>query len=42
MNDPAADFDDDRALAQAAGYHVTPPRAIIPPDREIRDEALRP
>ena len=24
LTTPGADFDDDRALAQAAGYHVTP------------------
>ena len=27
LTTPGADFDDDRALAQKAGYHVTPPRA---------------
>ena len=27
LTTPGADFDDDRALAAAAGYHVTPPRA---------------
>ncbi len=30
LTTPGADFDDDRALAQKAGYHVTPPRAGSP------------
>ena len=30
LTTPGADFDDDRALAQKAGYHVTPPRASSP------------